>query len=315
MKNDVNRSTLVRQRVLWKRIKQNKYIYLLILPGIVQLIVFCYFPMGGVLLAFKKYNASLGIWASPCIGMNNFNRIFITPAATKAIINTLEISFSRIALEFIPPIALALMLNEIPNGRLKKGLQTIYTFPHFLSWVVVAIVIKNFFAYSGGINEVRALLALDRVNFLADKQFFRPLLYLSDIWKESGWGTIIYLAAIAAVDPCLYEAAQMDGANRWQQTWHVTLPGMKGIIVINLILGVGGVMNAGFDQIFNLTNSSVTSVSQIIDTYVYDITFKATADYGFSTAVGLFKSVINMLLLLAANLIAKRTLGAGIFTK
>ncbi|NLC29251.1 MAG: sugar ABC transporter permease, partial [Chloroflexi bacterium] len=184
---------------------------------------------------------------------------------------------------------------------------------HFLSWVVVGAMVTNMFANSGSINQVIALLGGGRINFLASTDSFRPLLYVSANWKEAGWSAIIYMATITGLDPALYEAATVDGANRLQQTWYVTIPGISSTIVVLLILAVGRMMNAGFDQIFNLQNSAVKGVSEIIDTYIYNITFRTTPDYGFSTAVGMFKSVINFTMLLLANTLVKRISGKGLF--
>lgn len=301
------------QKALAKRIWDARYLYLLLLPAIIWYAVWCYVPMDGVLLAFKKYSAKLGIWGSKWIGLKKFRRIFITPAATTAIINTLEISLTRLVVEFPVPILLAVLINEIKSKRGKKLLQTVYTFPHFLSWVIVSAICTNFFASSGFFNTVLTGLGLEPVAFLADKSLFRPLLYFTSIWKESGWSSIIFLAAISSIDPTLYEAAEIDGANRLQQAWHITISCIRETIVLMFIMAVGGVMNAGFDQIFNMQNGAVAQVAQIIDTYVYEITFASAPDYGFSGAVGIFKSVINLILMLLANVVCRKLTGSGLF--
>ena len=276
--------------------------------------IFKYEPMAGLVLAFKKYYANLGIFGSPWVGMSNFQRIFITPDAVNAIVNTLQISLCRLVFEFPMAILLALLLNEMRAPRLKRIYQTVYTFPHFLSWVVVGTMVTNIFASNGSINAVVSALGGERVNFLSSRALFRPLLYLTANWKEMGWSAIIYMATIAGIDPTLYEAATVDGANRFQQMLHVTLPGLQQTIVVLFILAVGKMMNAGFDQIFNLQNSAVKSVSEIIDTYIYTITFQSMPNYGFSTAVGMFKAVINFALLLTCNQVAKKVSGKGLFT-
>ncbi len=283
-------------------------------PAVLYYVVFKYEPMSGLVLAFKKFLANRGIWGSSWVGIKNFQRIFITPDALIAIINTIEISLSRLVFEFPFPILLALMINEMKGTRTKRLYQTIYTFPHFLSWVVVGTMVSNMFASNGTINQLIAMLGGTRINFLANPQSFRPLLYTMSNWKEMGWSAIIYMASISAVDPTLYEAAKVDGANRLQQTWHVTLPGIQQTIVVLFVLAVGRMMNAGFDQIFNMQNSAVKGVSEIIDTYIYNITFRATPDYGFSTAVGMFKSIINFILLLICNSMMRRVSGKGLFT-
>lgn len=297
---------------LWKRMWEARFIYLMLLPGIIWFTVWCYMPMDGVLLAFKKYNARLGIWGSEFVGWKNFHRIFITPAAVQSIINTLQISLTRLVVEFPVPIILALLLNEVRNKYGKKALQTIFTFPHFMSWVVVAVIVENFCSSTGFINNVLNMFGMEPVSILADKTLFRPLLYLTSNWKEMGWSAIIYLAAISGVDQSLYEAAEIDGANRLQQAWHITLSSIRGTIVILFIMAVGSTMNAGFDQIFNMQNDIVKEVARIIDTYVYEITFQSAPDYGFSAAVGIFKSVINMILMFLANFVCRKTTGQGL---
>ncbi len=303
-----------RKSLLFSRICAARYLYLMLLPAIAYYAIFKYEPMAGLVLAFKKYYANLGIFGSPWVGMSNFQRIFITPDAVNAIVNTLQISLCRLVFEFPMAILLALLLNEMRAPRLKRIYQTVYTFPHFLSWVVVGTMVTNIFASNGSINAVVSALGGERVNFLSSRALFRPLLYLTANWKEMGWSAIIYMATIAGIDPTLYEAATVDGANRFQQMLHVTLPGLQQTIVVLFILAVGKMMNAGFDQIFNLQNSAVKSVSEIIDTYIYTITFQSMPNYGFSTAVGMFKAVINFALLLTCNQVAKKVSGKGLFT-
>ncbi len=285
-----------------------KYLYLMLLPFVVWLILFQYVPMSGIVLAFKEYNAVAGIFGSPWVGLKHFQRIFSTPAAVDAIINTLVISFQRIIFEFPIPIILAIITTEMRGTKMKKLYQTVLTFPHFLSWVVVSSILISMFSNSGAINSVLESLGLDAVPFLSDNGIFRSLLYITTNWKEMGWACIIYMATIAGIDPGLYEAASIDGATRMKQIWHITLPALLPLISMRLILKVGSVMNAGFGQILNMRNSVVSDSVQIIDTYIYDITFKALPNYGFSTAVGLFKGLINFALLMLANqLVGKLT--------
>ncbi|MDL2318101.1 ABC transporter permease subunit [Eubacteriales bacterium OttesenSCG-928-A19] len=293
---------------------QARYIYLLLIPGILYFAIFHYGPMGGLVLAFKKYSARLGIFGSEWVGLANFRRIFVTPDAVAAIKNTLVINFSRMLFQFPVPIVLALLLNEMRGTRFKRIYQTIYTFPHFLSWVVVSTILINILSNGGAINAVIASLGGQRINFLADKSLFRPLLYITHNWKEMGWNSIIYIAAITSIDPTLYEAAIVDGANRGRQMWHVTLPGIRPTIVVLFILTVGRIMNSGFEQIFYMQNAAVRAISDILDTYVYRITFQATPNYGFSTAVGLFKSVINLIMIVLANRAVKWLGGNGLFS-
>lgn len=301
------------KKSLARQIWDARWLYLLILPGVLYFVVWHYMPMEGILLAFKKYNARLGIWGSEWVGLKNFKRIFITPAAIKAILNTLRVSLSRLVIEFPAPIILALLLNEVVGKRFKKVLQTVYTFPHFLSWVVVSIIVSNFLSNAGFFNSLLRELGFESVNFLADKALFRPLIYFTSIWKEVGWSSIIYMAAIANVDPALYEAAELDGAGRLQQAWHITVSSIRDTIVLMFIMSVGSMMNAGFDQIFNMSNDVVKEAGQIIDTYVYDITFLSAPNYGFSTAVEVFKAVINLILMLLANKVSKKATGNALF--
>lgn len=286
---------------LMRDIWRSKYLYLILLPSFVWLAVFCYGPMYGVLMAFVDYKVKRGVFGSEFVGLENFKRIFVTPDAVRAIKNTIQISVMRLITSFPIPIIVAIMFNEMRGKKIKKVYQTIFTFPHFLSWVVVANILRNFLASSGAVNVLIQKLGYEPINFLANVELFRPLLYSTAIWKEAGWSAIIYMACISNIDTTLYDAAKVDGANRWRQIWHITLPGLKSIIVIQLIMAVGGLMNAGFDQIFNLRNDVVKSTAQIIDSYVHDITFGAKPNYSFTTAVGLFKTVINFALLIITN--------------
>lgn len=301
----------------WRRLGRSmweaRFLYLLLIPGILYFAVFHYGPMSGLMLAFKKFNARLGVWGSEWIGLKNFQRIFATPAAISAIRNTFEINISRLIFQFPVPILLALLLNEMRGTRLKRIYQTVYTFPHFLSWIVVSSILLDFMSNGGAINTVISSLGGSRINFLSDNSIFRPILYFTHNWKEMGWNAIIYMAAIAGIDPSLYEAATVDGATKLRQVWHITLPGIKQTIITLFILEVGRTMNAGFEQIFYMQNAAVKPVSEILDTYIYTITFQSTPSYGFSTAVGMFKAVINLAMLLIANRVVKSLNGSGMF--
>ena len=289
---------------IWKA----KYIYLLLIPFVIWLIIFSYVPMAGVVLAFKEYNAADGIWGSAWVGLKHFKRIFSTPAAVKSIITTITLSLQRIVFEFPVPIIVAILITEMPGKRVKKWFQTILTFPHFLSWVTVSAILVTIFSESGAINTVINNLGLDSIPFLSNSILFKAMLFITHNWKEMGWSAIIYMATISSIDPGLYEAAEIDGASRLKQIWHITIPALMPLISLQLIMKVGHVMNAGFGQIFNMRNSVIADSVQILDAYIYDITFKSIPNYGFSTAVGLFKSVINFLLLMGANqLVGKMT--------
>lgn len=300
---------------LIRDIIKNKYIYLILIPGIIYYIIFAYGPMYGLTIAFKDYNARAGILGSPWNGFDNFERIFKDYEFYIALKNTLIISFSRIIIQFPAPILLALMLNELKEGFYKKTLQTILTFPNFLSWVVVASILINLLSSGGAVNNLLFIMGFEKRDFLADTAMFRPLLYITEIWKSAGWGSIIYLAAISGISPELYEAATMDGAGRLQKMLFITWPCIKPTVIVMLILSVGGVMNAGFDQIFNMQNPAVRTVSDILDTYIYRITFGTGTDFGFSTGVGLFKSLINFIMLVSFDKVSRLISGDsnGIF--
>ena len=302
-----------RARRLWYRIVRARYIYLLLLPGILYYIFFHYIPIYGITLAFKQFKANLGIVHSPYVGLRNFEFLMIDQNFFRAFKNTIIISLGRLLLEFPVPILLALMFNELRQGRLKRSLQTIYTFPHFLSWVVMGSMLINVFGDQGVLNAVLNALGAEKFHIFSDQRLFRPFLFVTNIWKESGWSSIIYLAAISAIDVEQYESAEIDGITRGQKMLYITLPGIASTISVMFILAVGNVMNAGFDQIFILYNGTVLKVADIIDTYIYRITFEGPTDFSFSTAVGLFKSVINFAFLIGADRITRRVAGHGLF--
>lgn len=325
MHDAINLRTQKGWKLLMKKIWQYKWIYLLmLLPGLLITIVFRYLPLPGILLAFKTYKPVFGatgmftfLKVSPWVGLAQFQRVFKEAAFWTATKNTIVISLLKLVVGFPFPIVLSILISEMTLKKYKRVLQTIFTFPHFLSWVVLSGIMLNMFGDTGIIKKVVLLFDAQAGagwNVLYNTKTFRTLLILSDVWKEGGWGTILYLASIASIDPSLSEAATVDGANRFQRIWHITLPGMRDLIVIQFILSIGGMMNANFDQIFNLYSSPVYSVGDVIDTYVYRITFASgrPMDYGFSTAVGLFKNVINFGLLMAANYVSKLAGSDGI---
>lgn len=292
-------------RVMW----DYRWIYLMLLPCMAFFIIFKYVPMYGIQLAFKDYVIK-GIAASPWNNFEHFKYMMTEPEFLPALRNTLIISFYRILFGFPFPILLAIMINEVYMPRYKRVLQTIYTFPHFLTWVVMAGIMLNLLGSTGMVRKVAEIFVPgigDNWNLLYNKAAFRSLLVISDIWKEAGWGTIIYLAAIAGIDQSLYEAATIDGCNRWQKIWYITLPGIINMIAIQFVLRVGAVMEGGFDQIFNLYKPPVYETGDIIDTYIYRLSFveNTGVDMGFTTAVGLFKNVINFILLMVANFVTK----------
>ena len=280
-----------------------RLLYLMILPFIIWYMLFCYVPMAGLYLSFEDFSYRGGIWGSKWVGMDNFRAILTDKEFLRAFRNTLVFSMGKLALQFPAAIVLALALNEVQRPRLKKTYQTVLTFPHFISWVVMAGILKNMFAGNGVINQLLTVAGLQPVSPLLSLTGFRPFIWFSNIWKEAGWDTIIYMAALAGIDPGLYEAAEIDGANRWGKIWHITLPGIRSTILIMLILEIGRIMTTGasFDQVFNLYSSPVYEVADTIDTYIYRTSFNGTRDFGYTTAVGLFKSVMGVTMMLGAN--------------
>ncbi len=288
-------------------------VYLMLLPALVTLVVFTYTPMPGVLLAFKKYSARKGLFGGAWVGLKNFRLLFTYADFWAALRNTVLISVGRLLIEFPAAIMLALLLNEVRSARYRRTLQTVYTFPHFLSWIIVAGILKNILRRDGLLNALLETLAIvgEPVNFLSSPSLFRPLIFITDIWKEVGWSSIIFMAAIAGLDEQLYEAALIDGAGRFRQTLYITLPCIAGTIAIMFILQVGNLLNAGFDQLFNMRNAIVMSEASILDTYIYDMTFASAPDYSFSATIGLFKSVIGFVLILLADRFSMLISGQG----
>lgn len=293
-----------------KRIWESRYIYVMLFLPVVFFVVFKYVPMYGIILAFKQYTLK-GIMASPWVGWHNFERMWISPDFIRALKNTLTISVYRIIFGFPIPVILAILVNEIRASRFSRGVQIIYTVPHFLSWVVIGGMMTLVLGDNGIVkNLVQAISseAASNYNIMYNASLFRALLVITSIWKEAGWATIMYLAIIIGINPSLYESATLDGANRFQLVRHITIPCLLGIMCIQLILSVASVMDGAFDQIFNLMTPSTRITGDTIDTYIYRLTFSSNVamDYGFTTAVGLFKTVINFILLFAANNIVRR---------
>ena len=287
------------------RLNKSWFLIAMIIPAIVFYAIFCYVPMYGVLMAFQKYYPKLGIFGSKWVGFENFKIIFDDPYFWTVLLNTIKIGTIKIVLAFVGAVTTALLLNELRMRKVKKVIQIIVTFPHFLSWVIIAGFVSSLFTTSGSINDLIYLLGGKRVLFMADGKFFLGLIFGADIWKEAGWGSIVYLATMAGIPQDQYEAADIDGATRLQKIWHVTLPGIKSVAILLLIMSVGGVLSAGFDQIFNLYNPMVYQQADILDTYIYRETFQSYRNPGIGTAVGLFKSVVSFILVIATDRIAK----------
>jgi ABC-type polysaccharide transport system, permease component len=268
-------------------------------------IVFAYVPMYGITLAFKTFDYSQGIMGSPWNNFQNFKDVLANPDFIGAFRNTLFISLGRLLIEFPVPIILSLLLNEITKSKLKSIYQTIFTFPHFLSWVILSGIIITTLGDQGIINQILQAFGFPKNSILMSNNSFPALIFGSDIWKEAGWSTIIYLAAIAGIDQELYEAVKVDGGNRFHQMKAITWPAVKTTALVLLVLAVGNAMNGGFDQIFNLYNPAVYKSADIIDTYVYRSAFRDSTGFGFSTTVGLMKSIVNFVLLIGANTVVK----------
>lgn len=288
-------------------------IYVIILLPIIWYVIFAYMPLAGLQLALKTYKPRLGIWGSPWMGLKNFQNVFIDPAFMRSIWRTLSINILRLFVVFPIPIILALLLNEMRSKRYKNVLQTVMTFPNFLSWVIVSSILTNVLSADGLANSFIRALGGGTVDFLGSERLFQPMLYITDIWKSSGWSMIVYLAAISGIDQDQYEASEIDGANHWQKLVHITFPNLMPTIVVMFILATGNLMSAGFDQIFNLSNSATKNVAEILDMYIYRITFQSAPDYGLSTAISLMRSVVNMALLLLADRGSKMMGGNGLF--
>ncbi|MDR0641836.1 MAG: ABC transporter permease subunit [Treponema sp.] len=295
------------------RILKNKEVYLVLLPGVAWYIIFAYMPLYGLTLAFKTFKANLGIFRSPWVGLLNYVYVLRDQAFTESILRTLQINLGRLVFTFPIPIILALAINELRVGRYKKILQTIYTFPNFLSWVIVASILNNTLNQNGMVNAIIKMAGGDPVNFLGSIPAFLPLVYITEIWKSSGWSAIIYLAALAGIDTEQYEAAEIDGASRFQRIIHISFPGIKATIIVMLVLAIGYVMSAGFDQLFNISNAATFRAAESLDMYIYRVTFRSASDFSFSTAVALVRSVINCILLITADRVTRLVSGSGLF--
>lgn len=307
-----NAKALQRSTVL-NRLKKDKWIYALLAPGLLYFIIFKYVPMWGVLLAFKNYQPFLGFWKSEWVGMEHFQIFFTNPEFFMLLRNTLLLSFYNLLFFFPAPIILALLLNEIRLAFFKRTIQTLIYVPHFISLVIVASLTYVFLTTQGGlVNELLEKYVGTKIDFLSSPDWFRPMIIMQTIWKETGFGTIIFLAALAGVDVEQYEAAITDGANRWRQMWHITLPSIRSTIVILLILRMGDVLDNGFEQIFLMRNPLNREVAEVFDTYVYMMGITQGA-FSYSTAVGLFKAIVGVILVLGANWLAKRFGQSGIY--
>lgn len=309
------KAMLIRKDTLLSKIIYYKYYYLMLLPIVIWYLIFAYAPIYGITLAFKNFDFRGGILGSPWIGLEHFRQILNDSEFLSAFRNNIIISLGKLLFHFPTPVILAIMLYEITLNRTKRFFQTVLTFPHFISWVVLSGILINILGQDGVINKLVTLTGSESVSFLTNSGTFRPVLYITHIWKEIGWDSIIYIAALAGINPELYESAEMDGANRWQRILHITWPGIRPTVAILLILTVGQMLNYGntFDQVFNLYSAPVYGVGEIIDTYVYRSAFVTGANLGYVTAVGFFKSVVNLVMIFLANTVVKKLGEQGLF--
>lgn len=289
-----------------RAVKRDYLLYLLLIPGIVFFVIFKYLPMYGVTIAFRDYKLGREIWEAPWAGLKYFKQFFGAPDAWRIISNTFVIGFGKLLIGFPAPIIFAILLNEIRNNKAKRFIQTVVYLPHFISWVVIGNLMLMMLAPKTGLfSTLLTSVTGQQINVLLEPDPFRWVLILSDTWKELGWSAIIYLAALSGVDINLYEAAEIDGASRTKMMWHITLPAIRSTIVIMLILRVGRILDAGFEQILVMSNALVNDKCEIIDTYVFKVGLQQ-ARYSFSTAVNLFKSTFGLSMVLIVNFIARR---------
>lgn len=296
-----------------KSLSKNKLLYLMILPGFVYFVIFKYFPMGGLIISFQDYQPYQGIQGSPWVGFKHFIRLFTEPTFGMLLSNTLILFALEVIIFFPLPIILALMLNEVRHKMFKNSIQTMVYIPHFMSWVIIVSITYVFLNVDGGvINEIIAAFGGKKISFLTSTEWLRPMYILQIIWKEAGWSTIIYLAAITVVDTQLYEAAEMDGASRLRKTWHVTLPAIRPVIITLLILKIGNTLELGFEHMYLLLNSLNREVGEIFDTYIFTAGLK-NGQLSFSTTVGLFKGLVGLILVIIANRLAKKFGEDGVY--
>jgi putative aldouronate transport system permease protein len=299
------RGWLMRKRTVRKML-MDRWLYFMLTPGIIYFLVFKYAPMWGIVIAFQDYSPYQGITGSPWVGIKHFVRLFGDPTFLMLLKNTLSLSLMNLLLVFPMPIVAALMLNELRQDRFKRVVQTLIYIPHFMSWVIIIGIFFVIFEMQDGLfQSLLAAVGLEKFTIMMNPDLFRPVYILQAIWRDTGWGTIIYLAALAGVDQQLYEAARIDGANRFKQLWHVTLPCIRSTIFILLILRLGDILELGFDHVFLMLNSLNREVAEIFDTYVYTMGI-IQGSFSYSAAVGLFKSLVGLVLVLVANHLSKK---------
>jgi putative aldouronate transport system permease protein len=296
-------------------IKQNEIpLHLMLLPGLAIIFIFGYLPLAGLIVSFQRFIPARGLFGKQqWIGFDNFRLVFSMPNTPNVIRNTVVIAIGKIALGLLIPMAVTLLLNELRSGRIKRIIQTVIYFPYFVSWIVFAALLQDLLSPSAGlVNQVLGYLGIEPIFFLGDNRYFQGTVIITDTIKNFGYGTVVYMAAITGIDPNLYEAAQIDGAGRWRQTWHITLPGMQMVIVLMMVLSLANVLNAGFDQIFNMYNQYVYETGDILDTMMYRMGLEQ-AIFGPSTAMGFFKSMVSLVFISVSYFIAYKLFDYRIF--
>jgi putative aldouronate transport system permease protein len=301
-----------KQSTLLTRIKRARWAYLLLFPGLLYFLLFYYFPLLGNIIAFQDYSPYLGFFRSSWVGFSNFASVFSDPEIGIVISNTLIISILQILFAFPIGIVLSLMLNALISERFKRFMQSVVYLPHFIGWVIIISIWQQLFGGDGMVNHLITGLGGHPINIMANPDFFKPLVILQVIWKETGWSTILFMAAMTAIDSSLYEAAVVDGAGKWRRMWHITLPGIRGVIMLLLILRIGNILNTGFEQIFLQRNAVGLNVADVIDTFVYDRGIINGA-WSVAAAIALVKTIIGAILVYAANKAAKRMGEEGLY--
>ncbi|WP_372630235.1 ABC transporter permease [Cohnella sp.] len=303
----------VNRRGLLSHYAKYRVLYLLSIPGISYFLIFRYIPLGGSMIAFQDYDVFAGVWNSEWVGFDQFRRMFAYADFARILNNTVAIGFYSIVFAFPIPIVLALMMNELRHEMYKRIVQTAIYLPHFLSWVVVAGIVIGLLSPTNGIvNVVLEKLGYDSVYFMGEESFVRTIIVSSGIWRDAGWSTIIYLAAMAGINPDLYEAAEMDGASRWRQTLSITIPSILPTIMILFLLQIGNFLDLGFERVFVFLNPLNSGRGDILDTYIYRVGLEQL-EYSYTTAIGMFKSVIGLILIVTANYFSKRATGSGLY--
>lgn len=298
-----------------RRLKRSELpLHLMLIPGIVVIFIFHYIPLGGLVIAFQQFVPAKGLFGNQrWIGLDNFEYIFSMQNTMNVLKNTVVIAFEKMILHIIVPVTVALLLNELNSKKFKRCVQTVIYFPHFISWVIFAAILTDLLSPNGGIvNKAIEIAGMEPIYFLGDNRYFQGTIVVTDVLKSFGYGTVVYMASITGIDQGLYEAAAIDGAGRWKQAWHITLPGLKMIIVLMMVLSLGNVLNAGFDQIFNLYSPIVYESGDIIDTMVYRLGLES-AKYGPAAAIGLFKSLVSTFFISCAYYIAYRFFDYSLF--